>query len=261
MHSSLHGRALRAPVSLLILVLGGLSPLTAQAEEAPASLALAPQGAFVLQPPDSGRQTDTALDQEPTAKTAEPRAVRVGLLAGVGVPGLMNFGVTTRVTRYLGLGATVGLIPTVQVPLYGQATLSYQEYDAYLRVYPFGGGFFLGSGVGYAKVTGSFTQSATVPAMYGYAAQEVSLKSDASVRSLVITPKIGYLFTSDAGFLLGVDLGAQVPIAPSQTSLSTSIPAAAAPYTTAATSEVNSSLARIGQQVIPTMSVNLGWLF
>jgi hypothetical protein len=261
MHSSHHGRALRALAASFSLLTGLLVSAAARAEEAPTLPAMPAVGSFVLQPPDGAPQRDVA-EEEPATRPADPRPVRIGILAGVGVPSLMNFGVTVKVTRYLGLGATLGMIPTVKVPLYGEATLSYQEYDAYLRVYPFGGGFFLGSGVGYATVKGSFTQTADIPAMYGMSAQQLSLSSDATVRSLVITPKIGYLYTSEAGFLVGLDLGAQVPIAASQTSLTTNLPAAVpASYTNSATSQVNSSLTRIGQQVIPTLSLNLGWLF
>ena len=261
MHSSHLRCARRASVAAFVLVSGWMLPSVAGAQEAPTLPSLPPLGSFVLQPPDGPQSPDTA-EPEPAARAREPRAVRVGLLAGVGVPGLMNFGLTAKVTPYVGLGVTVGLIPTVKIPMYGEATLAYQEYDAYLRVYPFGGGFFLGSGLGYAKVTGSMTQSVTTPAAYGIASQQLTLSSDASVRSLVLTPKIGYLYASEAGFLVGVDLGAQVPIAPSETTLSTNLPSSVpATYTAEATSQVNSTLARIGQQVIPTLSVNLGWLF
>jgi hypothetical protein len=212
-------------------------------------------------PAEMGRPVDK-VTEEPRENSHESRTFRVGVLAGVGAPSLMNFGITTKITPYLGLGVTLGLIPTVKVPLYGEATIAYQEYDAYLRVYPFGGGFFLGSGVGYAKATGSWTQSVNTPAAYGVAAQQLSLSSEASVKAMVITPKIGYLYTSDAGFLVGIDLGAQIPVSPTQTSLSTNLPASLpSSYTLEATSQVNSTLARIGQQVIPTLSLNVGWMF
>lgn len=272
MHSSHAGRHMRALKVVSVLVIGLASPRWAWAQKAPAPLAnFGPQPTDtgrpveLSRPGDVGRAGDTTrpvdrVNEEP--KSQNPRMFRVGLVAGVGAPSLMNFGITTKITPYMGLGVTLGLIPTVKVPLYGEATIAYQEYDAYLRVYPFGGGFFLGSGIGYAKATGSWSQNVNTPAAYGISAQQLSLSSEASVKAMVITPKIGYLYTADSGFLVGIDLGAQIPVSPSQTNLTTNLPASLpASYTLEATSQVNNTLARIGQQVIPTLNVNLGWMF
>ncbi len=85
--------------------------------------------------------------------------IRLGPMVGVGLPNLLSFGGLLKLTRYLGGGINIGLIPTVRVKYYGQATLLYQEYDIYGRLFPFGGGFFLGAGVGYEVVKGTMSDS------------------------------------------------------------------------------------------------------
>jgi hypothetical protein len=186
---------------------------------------------------------------------------RIGFLVGVGVPNLVSLGGQMKLTRFLGLGVNVGLIPTVKISFYGQAKLSYQEYDAYARIYPFGGGFFLGTGVGYETMKGSISQTVDVPAMQGFPAQQVSLSSAASVRSLILTPQIGYFYTTGPGFSIGLDVGAQVPIAPSDTTFSTTIPANVPQELADPTiNEVKGTLKKVGQQVVPTFNFRIGWL-
>jgi hypothetical protein len=261
MHNALARRASRVRLSTLVLAAALASPAAVHAQQIATGPRLAPVGSFVLQPA-GGPERDEPVVDEPS-KPTPPSAFRIGPLVGVGVPSLVSLGLTAKVTRYVGLGVNIGLIPTVQVPLYGEATLSYREYDVYARIHPFGGGFFLGSGIGYERVTGSFSRTMNVPAISGYSsAQQFNLESNATVTSLVLTPKLGYLHTTDAGFMIGIDAGAQVPIAASETSLSTNIPAAVpATYTDAATAEVESTLRRVGQQVIPTLNITMGWLF
>lgn len=187
---------------------------------------------------------------------------RIGPVVGVGLPNLLSLGVTAKLTRFIGFGVNTGFIPTVQVSMYGKATLSYQEYDAYGRIYPFGGSFFVGAGVGYSTVTGSFTESKAVPDIPGViTAQNVDVRADASVRSMVLTPQLGWFATWGSGFSLGIDFGAQVPIAPSEIKLTTNVPPQIpASYTESTTTEVRSTLEKIGKSVVPTLNIKVGWL-
>lgn len=204
-----------------------------------------------------------ADDAAPPPKEPNARTLRIGPVIGVGVPNLLNAGITAKLTPYIGFGVNVGVIPTVKVPLYGQATLSYTEYDAYLRVYPFGGGFYLGSGVGYASIKGTFKQTLAVPDIAGIiTAQDVSVSSEATVKSMILTPQIGYLHIFDSGVALGVGVGLQVPIAPSDVTFGTTLPPGIPPqYTSSVTSEIQSTLKDVGQQIIPTFDLKLGYLF
>jgi len=201
---------------------------------------------------------------------------KIGPVAGVGIPSVVSFGGTMKVTRFLGAGVNVGLIPKVKLSYYGDATLSYQHYDIYGRLYPFGGGFFLSGGAGYATVDGTLSSSKTVAAS-GFAGT-VDYNSKGSVRTLMLTALIGYFYTTGIGFSFGVDAGAQIPIAPSQVSYSseykvtTSVPGPlgmaaqaeaekqAAPIVTATDKSVRDTLEKIGRSTLPTINLRIGWI-
>lgn len=187
---------------------------------------------------------------------------RIGFLIGGGLPDLLSLGGQIKLTRYFGAGVNVGIIPTVKLSLYGQAQISYQEYDLYGHIYPFGGAFFLGAGVGYATAKGSLSNTYTVPPPYNaMLGNSVSIESQGSVRTLVLTPQIGLLKTFGPGFSIGLDVGAQVPIAPSDVHNQTQAPNPALagqvkPYD----DKVHSTLTSIGRQVLPTFNFKIGWL-
>jgi hypothetical protein len=198
---------------------------------------------------------------------------RIGVLVGTGLPEVANLGAQIKLTRFLGVGVNVGLIPTVKISYYGDATLKYQEYDVYGRIYPFGGIFFLGAGVGYANIKGSLAShfdTSAVQAMYpgvpGIPAS-VDVFSDASVRTLVLTPQIGLMKIFDVGFAIGVDFGAQVPIAPSKVEFNTVAPGVPGPianevrtrYINPNDERVRSTLEKIGRTPLPTFNFKIGW--
>jgi hypothetical protein len=193
---------------------------------------------------------------------------RIGVLAGGGLPDLVSLGGMIKVTRYFGAGINVGLIPTVHISYYGDATLAFQEYDAYGHIFPFGGAFFLGAGVGYATVRGTlanqFNLSSYLTA-YPNIPASLAVSSQASVRTLVLLPQIGLLHTFGSGFTLGADVGAQLPIAPSQVDFTTQVPAVIPDqirekYITPNDAKVRSSLDKIGRTPIPTFGIKIGWL-
>jgi hypothetical protein len=179
-----------------------------------------------------------------------------------------------KVTRFFGAGINVGVIPTVHISFYGDATLAFQEYDAYGHIFPFGGAFFLGAGVGYATVRGSLATHfdlSTYQKMYPGTGipPSIDVSSQASVRTLVLLPQIGLLHTFGSGFTLGADVGAQVPIAPSQVDFSTQIPSTIPEaykaqiekqYIAPNDQKVRSSLDKIGRTPIPTFGIKIGWL-
>ncbi|HEY1537560.1 MAG TPA: hypothetical protein VGF76_26250 [Polyangiaceae bacterium] len=201
---------------------------------------------------------------------------RIGFLVGGGLPDLLTLGGMIKLTRYFGAGVNVGLIPTVKISLYGDATVAFQEYDLYGHIFPFGGAFFMGAGVGYANVHG------TLATRYPLTAEQVAIASAAAtaathqpivvtspleidsvanVRTLVLTPQIGLLKTFQAGFSIGIDVGAQIPIAPSKVDFSTSVPPGIPQsLVTPNDNKVRSTLDSIGRTVLPTVGVKLGWL-
>jgi len=198
---------------------------------------------------------------------------RIGFLIGTGLPEVANLGAQMKLTRFIGAGINVGLIPTVKISYYGDATLKYQEYDAYGRIYPFGGAFFLGAGVGYANIKGTLTKrydtsavQSAYPAVPGIPAA-VDVNSDANVRTLVLTPQIGFMKIFDVGFAIGVDIGAQIPIAPSNVDFTTAAPGVPSivadevrrRYINPNDEKVRSTLERIGRTPLPTFNFRIGW--
>jgi hypothetical protein len=200
------------------------------------------------------------------------------MTVGIGLPNVLNVTGLFKVTPYLGGGVNFGLIPTIRVSYYGDATLRYQEFDVFGRVYPFGGGFFLGAGIGYESVRGTLANSMDTSAFAAALPPNVQLPnpivydSIGSVRSLILTPQIGYLHTTSVGFSFGIDIGAQVPVAPSQVSFSTRL--TMPPDTPQQVQEqvrtqlvdpndakVRSTLKTIGQTPLPTVNLRIGWLF
>lgn len=193
---------------------------------------------------------------------------RLGPVVGVGLPNLLSFGGQLKVTRFFAVGVNVGLIPTVHIAYYGEATLDYQEYDAYGRLHPFGGAFFLGAGVGYERVTGTLTKAFDVSAYQPLAPELpplLELRSEGFVQTMVLTPQLGLFHTFKPGFSIGLDVGAQIPIAPSEVSFATRVPPGVPQAVVDATvtpndEKVRSTLERVGQSPLPTVNVRIGWL-
>jgi len=201
---------------------------------------------------------------------------KIGPVAGVGIPSVVSFGGTLKLTRFLGAGVNIGLIPKVQLSYYGDATLSYQHYDIYGRIYPFGGGFFLSGGAGYATVDG--TLSSRKAGTYNGFTGTVDYNAKGSVRTLMLTALIGYFYTTSIGFSIGVDAGAQIPIAPSRVSygseyqISTNAPPALAdlanaelrkqadPVKQQTDNSVRDTLEKIGRTTLPTLNLRIGWI-
>ena len=177
---------------------------------------------------------------------------------GTGLPNVLNFGATAKLFDHLGFGLNMGMIPDVQVSMYGEATLSYREYDAFGRLYPFGGGFFLGAGVGYHSVEGSFTKTIETPIpLY----PSYTVTSHGSVRAMILTPQIGWFSIFGSGFALGFDIGAQVPIAPSEIEFDTNLPPEVPQqYVDESNKEVLESLDKLGKTIVPVVNIRVGFM-
>ncbi len=240
----------------------------------PAAPGNPPAPTLEQRPPEPSLAATTSDSGEPEPRSKKEKGegllgpFRIGVLVGAGLPSILSFGGMIKLTRYFGAGVNVGLIPSIKLSLYGDAQLSYQEYDLYARVFPFGGMFFLGAGVGYATMKGTFKRSYDVSAFQSVAPglpNPLSVGSEGSVRTLVLTPTLGLLQTFDSGFTLGVDLGAQIPIAPSATHFNTAVPpalpqAVVDQYVKPNDKKVQDTLDKVGHTILPTLNVRIGWL-
>jgi hypothetical protein len=109
----------------------------------------------------------------------------------------------------------------------------------------------------------------------------VTVNSNVSVRTMVLTPQLGLFHTFKPGFSIGADIGMQIPVASSQnhinTQVSSQIPSNVPPaiasqvkaavktyedqYAAQYNQPVADTLDKIGRTVIPTFNVRIGWLF
>ena len=177
---------------------------------------------------------------------------------------MLNFGGTAKFLDYIGFGINFGMIPDIKISQYGEATLKYREYDAYGRLYLFGGAFFIGAGVGYHSAEGTFVQTASIP---NYP-QPFVVTSHGSVKAMILTPQVGWFSVWGSGFALGFDIGGQVPIAPStlrySTDVSPAIPGAVKPmvdpYIEQSSVQVIDTLDKIGKTPIPVFNLRIGFL-
>ena len=254
----------------------GTTPLSPEPREPPgAGQAVAPTVASESAPPPTAEPTmDWSVPREDTSASKDDSdgvlgPFRIGPVIGVGLPNLFHFGGTIKVTKYFGAGLNIGLIPEIKLSLYGEAQLSYREYDVYGRVYPFGGGFFLGAGLGYATVRGTIKDTVNSAALArenpGLGIPDaIAYEANGRVRTLILAPQLGYFFTWQSGFSLGFLLGAQIPIAPSEIEFETTIEGlpevAIERYVAPLDEQVKDTLETVGRQPLPSFGLQFGWL-
>lgn len=195
---------------------------------------------------------------------------RIGPVVGVGLPNLLNVGVMLKVTRYFGAGVNLGVIPTMRIAYYGDATLAYQSYEAYGRIHPFGGGLFVGSGVGYAHARATHSNRYDISeeaAMYPQLGlpDTVTVDGEGTAQALVLTPQLGYFHIFSSGFSAGADLGVQIPVARSKSSfdrrISVPVPEELAEeYIGPTDRKVRDTLEDIARTPIPSVNLRIGWM-
>jgi len=187
----------------------------------------------------------------------------------VGLPSLINVGGVIKLTKYFAAGLNIGIAPDVKFAYYGDATISYHAYQIYGHVHPFGGGFYVGASVGYALAHGTAEQTIALPPalsmVYPGLGSSVSMRSDGSVQTMVLTPELGYFKTFKSGFSIGLGVGLQIPIASSDVkfdqNVNADVPAEVLKqYLDPTARAVKDTLERVGQAVIPTVGLSVGWL-
>ncbi len=93
--------------------------------------------------------------------------------------------------------------------------LSIGAIDARLRWYPWSKSFYMGAALGVQRFSGQATDS--IPVTVSGTTVNIPTTVKVDINSLYVTPQLGWLWIWDSGFLLGFDLGVQVPISPKTT--------------------------------------------
>ena len=171
------------------------------------------------------------------------RDFRVGFLVGlVGVPHPLGIEALARVHELFGLGFGVGVLPaplgSAALGLAGinDGSLNSLAFEGEVRLFPFRGAFWLGGALGHMGL------SATGKSHGQPVAVDVS--------TLYAAPRLGWLGTWQSGFLLGLDLGVQLP-------LSTDVVVATA---SPSQTQLESFARALAGLPLPTLSVRLGWM-
>ena len=195
--------------------------------------------------------------------------VRIGPLVGVGLPGLLAFGGMLKLTRYFAAGVDVGIIPNLAFKFYGDASVAYQGYDLYGHIHPFGNSFYIGAAIGYAHMTATYEETEKIPpeyaALFPELGSSITYTSEATMRTLVLSPSLGFFQIFKSGFCFGVGAGLQIPVAPSEIAYNSrtdpDLPEQVKDQLLSSTDQVvKDTLESVGQSLIPRFEIRMGWM-
>jgi hypothetical protein len=183
---------------------------------------------------------------EPTVRSDEDTApVRIGAVAGVGFPHPLAVEALVKIEGVLALGLEYSALPKTTI---AGVDAKAWALAADARIFPFRNGFFVGVRGGRQALT--VTTTADLGALGTH-------QESGEARTWFVNPRVGFLWTWNSGFTVGIDAGVQIPIGPSLTT--TTLPAGLPP-------QVDNTIASIastfGNGVMPTVDLlRIGFLF
>jgi hypothetical protein len=210
------------------------------------SAALEPDLWPILSAPTHDRPAHEAKE----SATSRRDHVRVGALVGVGFPRPVSVEGIVKLERTLALGLEYSALPQITV---SDVQVGAWAIAGSARVFPFRGPFFVGLRAGRQHLNAQASVS-----KYGYTVP-VALGVDTTF----LNPQVGFLWTWDPGFSIGIDAGLQIPLtSDTSSSVQTSMPAAAQQYVTPVQNTLESVADAVGQTTLPTIDlVRIGLLF
>jgi len=147
--------------------------------------------------------TLTATAEAPAARP-DKGGVRIGLMLGlITIPRPVQAELTAKLGRHISLGAQYSMLPDITPPGF-DAGLKLAAYQGVARFFPFGGSFYIGSGIGYQQLKASL----------GHTDMASGDRSEVScdMSGLFVSPQLGWLWVWKSGFALGLNIGAQIPL-------------------------------------------------
>jgi hypothetical protein len=181
-----HPATCRLAVALLTVVCGALTAADAHADPAPARDA----------PPSSSVYTKEGL----------LGTFRLGPTVGVGAPDGARLGVFAKWRGIVAAGAAFSLLPETRVPGI-DASVARVSGEAFARVHPFRGAFFLGVAGGYAETKGTLTEERTA------FRQVQRVEAHAYANAVYVAPHLGFQWMLPMGMTIGIDAGVEIPVA------------------------------------------------
>jgi hypothetical protein len=145
-----------------------------------------------------------AATQDFTRPPREAEGARIGLMLGlISLPRPLEAELSIKMGRYLAIGGQYSVLPDLTPPGF-DADLKLNALQGVARIFPFGGGFYFGSGFGYQQFRASL--GSTDPSSGDH------LVVSCDMSGLFVTPQLGWLWIWESGFAFGINIGAQIPI-------------------------------------------------
>jgi hypothetical protein len=192
-------------------------------------------------PGQTNPSNDSAETRNEDRESSKKEHLRAGVIAGVGFPRPLAIEGLIKIERTLALGVEYSVLPKLTVS--GVET-SFWAVAADARLFPFGGPFFVGLRAGRQHLGGR--GSVTV-------AQIGSVTESLEVDTTFLNPRLGFLWTWEPGITLGIDAGAQIAIASSESS--------SLPSGLSITRDVNGVANSLGRTTLPTVDLlKIGFL-
>lgn len=135
--------------------------------------------------------------------------VRLVPTVGLGAPDGMRFGVFAKWKGLLAAGGAFSMVPETTIPGL-DAQVQRVSGEAFARVHPFRGAFFLGVAGGYAQTKGTMSEDR----MAFRQVQRVETRGYAN--AIYVAPHLGFQWILPMGMTIGFDVGVEVPIAASE---------------------------------------------
>jgi hypothetical protein len=179
--------------------------------------------------------------------------IAIGPTIGVGFPHPIKVAADIKYLDWAGLQVGSGFLPTLK---FGDKSLGITGFDARVRIHPFRGSFSLGLAFGSYEATGSYTSNFGTP---------FTGTAKVAFQASYLAPHVGWRWTWNSGFFVGVDLGWQFTRTPTvTTSLESSAPAAIRTTSEYISKEreIRDFLTNWASKDIPSFTLlQFGWLF
>jgi len=182
--------------------------------------------------------------------------IHVGATVGMSLPRPLDAQLYVRAFRFVSLGFSYSDFPSfIADPLLSAAGLKngqtnvrldqFSAWEADLRVYPFAGSFFIGSGLGRQSFKSTVTQSTTLG----------NYEGSVAVTTTYAAPRIGYQWTFGPGLVVGMDAGVQLKLS---SDAQKSLPAGSPPEMQSKADQV---VDVFGNYPLPSVHLRLGWQY
>lgn len=204
----------------------------------------------------AGDSTRSPVPYESRQSDNSELPIHFGATVGMSLPRPLDAQLYVRAFGFVSVGFSYSDFPSfIADPLLSAAGLKngqtnvrldqFSAWEADLRVYPFAGSFFIGSGLGRQSFKSSVTETTTLGNYNGSVA----------VSSTYAAPRIGYQWTFGPGLVVGMDAGVQLKLSSdAQVSLPPGSPA-----------DMQSQADRVvdvfGNYPLPSVHLRVGWQY